>query len=457
MRTPAEHLARLSRRVVGITQATLQSHTALWGQAIDALEALRLEKERILRAPGAGAPVDAETRALMQRPIRSLDLRIEGQLAACIAEVESEYGAHGITWRPQWYLGESDLVDGAFWTTDRANSINIPWYLANDQLWTAVNDVRVRYTRDDVMRVLRHESAHAINYAFELWRRSDWRGVFGDFEQPYRDDYSPDPDSTDYVRYLHDAGPTQNSHYAQKHPDEDWAETLAVWLDPAVDWKERYPAGTGARRKLDYVDWLVNDQGACYGTAPNLARGERVPYTRVAGRVGDFVGGWAQSDLWSPSSELLRREAHLETTVRLHDAYFETICGAGSRPTRRVDEAIGGYRRWEGEFRAVCASGNGWAVTGRFGGEAGQDDPPSPDAPDVGPGGPPTQGVKGPGEVRTLLLADGQGPPPGFAPALVVDLAEHSYYADYPNRKDLYVGAVLRNIDWVAVEALLLP
>ena len=170
MRTPEEHLARLSRSVVGISQATLQAHTALWGQSIDALEALRLERARILKAPGAGAPVDPETRALMLRRVRSLDLKIEGQLAECIGEVEAEFAAHGITWRPQWYLGEAGLIDGEFWTTDRANSINIPWYLANDRLWHAVNDVRVRYTRDDVLRVLRHEAAHALGYAFELWR-----------------------------------------------------------------------------------------------------------------------------------------------------------------------------------------------------------------------------------------------------------------------------------------------
>ena len=41
--------------------------------------------------------------------------------------------------------------------------------------------------------------------------------------------YNPNPWSRDYVRYLHRTG---MYHYAQKHPDEDWAETFAVWLDP---------------------------------------------------------------------------------------------------------------------------------------------------------------------------------------------------------------------------------
>lgn len=431
MRKPEEHLAILERSVVGITQATLRAHTALWGQQLDALAAMQLERKRILRAPGAGAAVDPETRALMLKRVRDLELKIDGPLAECIAEVEGELTSRGITWRPLWYLGTAGLVDGEFWTADRANSINIPWYLANEQLWKAVNDVRVRYSRDDVMRVLRHEAAHALGYAFELWKRPDWQAVFGDFEQPYKDAYEPDPGSTDHVRYLHDAGPSQNSHYAQKHPDEDWAETFATWLDPAVDWRARYPEETGARAKLDYLERLVNVEGAVYGEAPNKAPGRQEPYTREPGRVGDFVGGWAQSDLWSPSSELLRREAWLETEVRLHSYYFTTLAGAGGpRPSKELAEALGGYREWEAEFRAVCASGAGWAATGYDASEH---------------------------RTRTLLLAEGQGPPPGFQPALVVDLAEHAWWADFPGRKDLYVGAVLRNVDWEAVERMLRP
>src|SRR5262249_2784000 len=150
---------------------------------------------------------------------------------------------------------------------------------------------RVRYTRDDVMRVLRHETGHALGYAFELWRLVSWTRTFGNFDQPYKDEYQPDPASTDFVKYLHDTGPTQNSHYAQKHPDEDWAETFATWIDPAVDWKTLYPEGTGARAKLDFVDRIVNEQGLVYGKAPNDATGQREPYTRGAGSVGDFVGG----------------------------------------------------------------------------------------------------------------------------------------------------------------------
>jgi len=298
MRTPDDHLARLGN-VVGISQATLRAHVALYGQQLDTLAAMRLERQRLLQMAGPGAPADPEVRALMHKRIRDLELRIEGPLAECIAEVEGELAAHGITWRPLWSIGCAGLVDGEFWTADRANTISIPWYLANQQLWASVNEVKVRYTKEDVMRVLRHEVGHALGYAFELWRLVSWTKAFGDFEQPYKDEYVPDPASTGYVRYLHETGPSINAHYAQKHPDEDWAETFATWIDPGVDWKARYPEGTGARAKLDFVDRLLVEQGmaygwpTCWGVTPP-GSGSCVPAPPRAGGGPSPAGTWSR-------------------------------------------------------------------------------------------------------------------------------------------------------------------
>src|SRR6266542_2851222 len=46
--------------------------------------------------------------------------------------------------------------------------------------------------------------------------------------------------------------------YAQSHPDEDFAETFAVWLDPHSMWASRY-AGWPAQRKLEYMDRLMRE------------------------------------------------------------------------------------------------------------------------------------------------------------------------------------------------------
>jgi hypothetical protein len=42
--------------------------------------------------------------------------------------------------------------------------------------------------------------------------------------------------------------------YAQKHPDEDWAETFAVWLTPGRDWRHEYAQRPAALAKLEYCD-----------------------------------------------------------------------------------------------------------------------------------------------------------------------------------------------------------
>jgi hypothetical protein len=44
--------------------------------------------------------------------------------------------------------------------------------------------------------------------------------------------------------------------YAQSHPDEDFAETFAVWLTPDLNWRVRYKDWK-ALQKLEYVDDLM--------------------------------------------------------------------------------------------------------------------------------------------------------------------------------------------------------
>jgi hypothetical protein len=48
--------------------------------------------------------------------------------------------------------------------------------------------------------------------------------------------------------------------YAQKHPDEDFAETFAVWMTPRSGWRKRYQ-GWGAMKKLLYMDRIGRQVG----------------------------------------------------------------------------------------------------------------------------------------------------------------------------------------------------
>jgi len=241
-----------------------------------------LKTRRSVARPATDDPVEREVGLQKLLSTRVCDLQLESQdvLAECLAQVGAELRAKGMTFVPQYYLGDDD-----FWTTDRAISVNIPWYLANSILWQMVNDHLFEYTRDEVLMYLRHETGHAVNYAFELWKRKDWTQTFGDFRRSYRDVYNANPWSHDYVRHLHRAG---MYHYAQKHPDEDFAESFAVWLDPSSRWRRRYRDWQVAVTKLEYVDRIVDLEGACRGTPTNQRTGSQAPYGEIKETVAEY-------------------------------------------------------------------------------------------------------------------------------------------------------------------------
>jgi len=99
------------------------------------------------------------------------------------------------------------------------------------------------------MRILRHEAGHAIDNAFRLRLRRQRRRMFGLPTKPYPEFYTPKPYSKSFVLHL-------DAWYAQSHPDEDFAETFAVWLTPTSEWRQRY-AGWPALKKLEHMDALM--------------------------------------------------------------------------------------------------------------------------------------------------------------------------------------------------------
>ena len=178
-------------------------------------------------------------------PIRDLGLAIEGtRLAPIVADFERELEKNGVRVRPHFYLSTEWGVP--FETI----SIAIPFYLAHPYL----TDVHRNTTghvegldRRDVLRYLRHEMGHVVNYAYRLFDDPDWVKRFGPITRPYIEEYKPKPFSRRFVRHL-------PGWYAQKHPDEDWAETFAVWMTPRLDWRAEYADMAGALEKLEWCD-----------------------------------------------------------------------------------------------------------------------------------------------------------------------------------------------------------
>jgi hypothetical protein len=127
--------------------------------------------------------------------------------------------------------------------------IAIPFYLAHPRLMRLERRFmhEVEGGNDKwLMRILRHETGHAIDTAFGLRRRKAWRETFGKASHRYPAHYSPRPASRKFVLHL-------GHWYAQSHSTEDFAETFAVWLPPRSRWRSQY-AGWPALAKLEFVD-----------------------------------------------------------------------------------------------------------------------------------------------------------------------------------------------------------
>src|SRR5881394_1658223 len=111
-----------------------------------ALPALRHRRSLVRPTIDRAVNRQVELQKLLSTPIGELDLMPGGVLQECLEQVKGELRARGINFVPDFYLGEDD-----FWTSDRAVSVNVPWYLANSMLWRLVNDHLFRYTRNEVL------------------------------------------------------------------------------------------------------------------------------------------------------------------------------------------------------------------------------------------------------------------------------------------------------------------
>ncbi len=184
--------------------------------------------------------------ALLDWRISDLRLRMGGLVATCVAQLYKELKEKNLLLLPPCHIGDE------WFCPEGCAAIFIPFYLFDDRLrrleLKQILEVEGG-TREECMKLLRHEAGHAYSYAYRLQRKKKWQQHFGLASQEYPETYRPRRYSKSYVIHLDD-------WYAQMHPDEDWAETFAVWLAPGGDWRKQY-GGWPALRKLEYVDELM--------------------------------------------------------------------------------------------------------------------------------------------------------------------------------------------------------
>lgn len=197
---------------------------------------------------------ETERYALLNTRICDLDLNLEETLLyRCIQKLYVEMERKRLCFRPPYYF----TCAGDEWgCPDRVPIIGIPFHLADNRLVRIEKEMGYYgYSRLDLMVLLRHEAGHAINYAYELYKDSEWEAIFGDFNATYPTNFKFkfNPFSKSFVRSQGDP-----KYYAQAHPDEDFAETFAVWMTPRANWRNAYKKWP-ALRKLEYVDRVMKN------------------------------------------------------------------------------------------------------------------------------------------------------------------------------------------------------
>jgi hypothetical protein len=213
------------------------------------------------RALAPGAPVTTPARLpddwptwpdekILNLRLCDLPVTIAGSaLEGPIRTLRTELRARRLRFSPHFWLSSE------WFTPDGVPGIAIPFYLAHPRLARLELAQMLEVeggTPEWCLRILRHEAGHAIDNAFRLRRRRRRPAIFGKSSVPYPDSYTPRPYSRRFVLHL-------GSWYAQSHPDEDFAETFAVWLAHPPDvWRRRYE-GWGALRKLEYVHAIMED------------------------------------------------------------------------------------------------------------------------------------------------------------------------------------------------------
>ncbi len=313
-------------------------------------------------------------RELLEWRLCDLGLALEGTwLEAPIERLYEELDARSLRVRPHCWLSEE------WFSPDGVPGIAIPFYLAHPRLKRLERSQILEVeggSHSECLRLLRHEAGHALQHAFRLHRRKGWREHFGSSTEPYPDYYRPHPGSRRYVIHL-------PHWYAQSHPDEDFAETFAVWLTPGSRWRRKYD-GWPALRKLEYVDELMHELA---GQSPPVRsrakpdpihrikttladhyRAKRSRYRILASRAYDqdllrFFTPIEESTSRSPSAASFLR-GHREEIRRMvarstgkHELALDTVLGEMIARCRELKlRAVGQRRRLVVDFAILLAA-----------------------------------------------------------------------------------------------------
>lgn len=206
---------------------------------------------------------------LLKLRICDLGVKIEGsELEPRVGQFYTELTTRGVSLRPDCYLGDE------WFSPEGVPAIAIPFYLAHPRLKLLEVHQMMEVeggTPEWCLMLLRHECGHALDHAYRFSDQKEWQEIFGSPDTEYTPEtYRPRPYSRSFVQHL-------PNWYAQAHPDEDFAETFAVWMTMTPEaWREHY-RGWKALEKLEFVHGLMQEAG---NRPPVVKGGRRISEAR---------------------------------------------------------------------------------------------------------------------------------------------------------------------------------
>jgi hypothetical protein len=272
---------------------------------------------------------------LLKVRLKNLHVKVEGTwLEDCLLTLNDELAERGILVRPHAWISNE------WFSPEHTPGIAIPFFLAHPRLMRLEKKMIIDVeggTWTSCMNILRHEAGHVVQHAYELYRRRRWQQLFGPTSKRYPRYYLPNPASRNYVQHL-------RLWYAQSHPDEDFAETFAVWLRPRSNWRSRY-RGWPALKKLEYVDELMAEIA---NKRPLLTHREKVdPLSKFTETLGEYYEKKRALYLVDPPKTYDRDLQRLFSADPRHHR-SETAASFIRRNRAKVRELVA---KWTGEYQ----------------------------------------------------------------------------------------------------------
>ncbi len=269
---------------------------------------------------------------LLQLRLKDLKLSVEGTwLNGCFHSLCKELEERNIRVRPHAWISSE------WFSPENTPGIAMPFYLAHPRLMRLEKKMILDVeggTWSECMGILRHEAGHVVQHSYQLHRHRRWQKLFGPSSRRYPHYYRPNPASRHFVQHL-------RLWYAQSHPDEDFAETFAVWLRPRSNWRTRY-AGWPAIKKLEYIDELMAEIA---GKRPLLTHRERIdPLSQLTETLAEYYKK--------------KQALYAVETTKTYDRDLRRLFS--DDPKHRRSEAASSFiRRHRARVRTLVAKGTG--------------------------------------------------------------------------------------------------